>query len=242
MRSSLLILLAACPLVACGGDDDGGKSITPLPDSGGQVFMDAAIDAPAACAVDSSIGTVAVGSMQMREQGDWFDTIGSGPLMGRSYFYVLSVLPTSAQTAIDAVIVEVLKPMNGNYTTNQALNFEASPTAATYTAIAYVLGDLNPQTETIGQFYWANNGSVTLTAIGEANGSMITGSATQTNFREIDGMTGADVAGGCTTSMTGMTFALTQMMTQQAPGSESDGLMNAAWNVIQRHKLARGIQ
>jgi hypothetical protein len=240
MRSSLFLLLAV-PLVAC-GDDDGTK-IT-VPDA--KVFMDAAIDAPPACSVDESLGMLAVGSMQMRRMGDWFDVATSGPDQGKTYFYTVAVAPTSTQTAIDAVLVEYVKPASG-FVTGSPLNFITDPTSSAAGPVAYVFGDLNPQAETLAHFYWASNGSMTLQNIGETNGSLITGSVSQTNFRQINEMTGADVPGGCTTSMTGMTFAL-QQQASAATGKSFDeaelpqATIDAMLRQVERFKSVRAAQ
>jgi hypothetical protein len=218
MRSSLFLLLAAPLVVAC-GDDDGGK-IT-LPDA--KVFMDAAIDAPLACSVESSLGQIATGTNQARRMGDWFDVVTSGPDAGKTYFYVIGVAASSTQGAIDGVLVEYVKPTSG-FATGSALNFITDPTATTPGPVAYAFGDLNPQNNSFAHFFWASNGSLTVTNIGEADGSMINGSVSQTNFRQINDMTGADIPGGCTTMLPSMTFALTQMASA-ATGKSEEGLL-----------------
>jgi hypothetical protein len=241
MRSLSFLLLAA-PLVACGGDDDGGNS---TPDA--KVFMDAAIDAPPACAVDDSLGQIATGTMQARRMGDWFEVPTMGPKANRTVFYVYGVVATSTQTALDLVFVEYVKPTTGGFVTNSPLNFITETTSTTLGVTAFVLADVNPATESVAQVYFASSGSLTLQNIGEEDGSLITGSVSQTNFREINQMTGADVAGGCTTMLPSMTFALTQMAAAATGKTFDDGelpqaTIDAAFRKVQLLKRQQAAQ
>jgi hypothetical protein len=209
MRTQLFVVLAGSLLAACGGGDGSSQ-----PDA--KVYMDAAIDAPPVCAVVLPSGTVPIGTTAMRASGNWFQMPTSGPLMGKTVFFIGVGLPGSTAASADVLAFQVIKP-TGGFTTNTPINFEADPTMNTAPAAAYVMADYNSSTKTAAQLMWASSGSITLTAIGQANGNMISGSVAATNYREINQMTGADVAGGCTLHLDGVSFALTQMSSPAAP-------------------------
>lgn len=214
MRTQLFVVFAVSSLVACGGED-----APSTPDA--KVYMDAAPDTAPACGITGPLGQLSFGSMQMRQSGDWFQTPTSGPLMGRTVFYIGAGLPGSTATAADVLSFQVVKPMTGDFTTGSAINFDADPTSTTAVASSYVVVDYNSSTKTSAQVLWAGSGSITLTAIGEDNGDMITGSVSTTSYREINQMTGADIAGGCTLDLMGISFALTQMASPFAPEKHS---------------------
>lgn len=223
MRSQLFVLSVGF-LIGCGGGSDKPK----LPDA--KVFMDAAIDAAPVCSVKcesnicdgmngspapgtSDFPALVLGSEQMRVSGNWFYSPTMGGLMGRTIFSVGGSVNDVGGTR-DIIIFDVVKPQPGNFPTNTAINFDPDPTAATPVAYALFFGDavvVNDQIQSIAQLYYASNGSTTLTAIGETDGQQITGTITATNFREVDQMSGADVPGGCTASLGGLNYFLTQM-------------------------------
>lgn len=214
MRTQLFVAFAMSSLVACGGED-----APATPDA--KVYMDAPPDMTPACTVMSDLGSVAYGTMQMRRAGDFISTLTSGPLTGRTVFAIGIGLPGGSDTAVDVLFFQVLKPMTDDFTTGSAISFETNPAASTFNAVAYVAGDYNPQAKTIAQLLYAGSGAITLENIGESDGSQITGSVNATSYREINQMTGADIAGGCTANLTGFSFALTQMNAPFAPGKLS---------------------
>jgi hypothetical protein len=203
------ILLAA--LVGCGG---GGNN---KPDA--KIFLDAPIDAPPMCAVMASLGGLTLAGPVMNGQptplmSDWVDTNRGGALMGKTVISFGGRLPSSTAALIDALIVDYVKPTTGGYQLNTAIPFEANAASATaFVAASYVFGDLDQSAMTVQNFYWsgtsstAPSGSVTFTQAGDVNGAMIVGSVAATSYREIDDMN-MDVAGGCTTSLTGLMFNL----------------------------------
>lgn len=204
MRTQLFVAFAMSSLVACGGDD---APVTP----DAKVFMDAPPDMTPACLAEIPAGTLSLGSMQMRRSGDYFVVPESGPHMGKTVFFMGAGLPGSTAAVADILAFEYVEPDSGGFVTDAAISFETDGAMTNYVAAAYILADVNRSAMTIGQVYWASSGALTLTDIGESDGSMITGSVNTTNLREISQMTGADVPGGCTASLTGLSFALTQM-------------------------------
>jgi hypothetical protein len=68
----------------------------------------------------------------------------------------------------------------------------------------------NKLTSTIKNFYWADSGSITMTEIGETNGSAIKGAVMMTTYREVDQQTGASIDDGCTTMLVALTFEMIQ--------------------------------
>lgn len=210
MRTQLFVAFAMSSLVACGGDD---APVTP----DAKVYMDAAPDTAPVCGITGPLGQLSFGTMQMRASGDWFQSPTSGPLMGRTIFFIGAGLPGSTSASADVLSFQVIKPETGDFPTGSAINFEPSPTSTTVVANSYLLADYNSASKTSAQVLWAGSGSITITAIGEGDGDMITGSVAATSYREINQMTGADVAGGCTLDLMGVNFALTQMAAPFAP-------------------------
>ena len=84
-------------------------------------------------------------------------------------------------------------------------------------AAAFVLGDFDTASNNVEHFYWAQSGAITLTAVSENDAGAIDGSVNATNFADVDEQ-GNVIASGCTTSMGGLQFALTQMAMAK-PGS-----------------------
>ncbi|MCW5804055.1 MAG: DUF4215 domain-containing protein [Deltaproteobacteria bacterium] len=169
----------------------------------------------ALCAVKDDLTSLSIGSQQQRATGDWFDTPAQGPNAGRKEFVIGARLPAdldNSNNTNDGMIVELFATA-GVFVANQAKNFDTSPGAASnmvaYDAAAFVLGDFD-QAGTVLNLYWARNGSITLSAVGEANGAAITGTVTATDFADVD-ETGNVIPGGCTTKMGGLQLFLTQM-------------------------------
>jgi hypothetical protein len=154
--------------------------------------------------VPSTLQGIAVGSMAQPAMFNQsvFDTPTDGPNKGKKVFTMGLLFPNTT----NAVIFEVVKPAAG-FANGMSVNFDPSPTAA-YMAASYLLGGLDQQAMTVKQLMYASNGSLTFSAIAEAPGSSINGTVTPTNYREIDQMTGADVAGGCTSALQGAQFFL----------------------------------
>ena len=212
MRSKLFVLSVAFA-AGCGGG--GGKKAN-LVDA---MIDSPTIDTPPACAVMASLGNLNLGSAAAPVAGEWFDTTRGGSLMGRTVLSIGGRLPSSTATLLDVLIVDYVKPATGNFQTNTAINFDPNPKSAPPVAMSYVFGDFDMGAMTVQNFYYASNGSITLNAVGTTNGAPINGSPTltppggvsATNYREIDDMNN-DVAGGCTTSLGGLGFFLTEMM------------------------------
>jgi hypothetical protein len=202
-RSAIALALLSTPMFACGGDDGGGNN-TPMPDA--KVFMDAAIDSPPACALPASFPGGTLGSDAMRQSLNW---ISKNAQTMAITFRILIPLDMTNKNFVQFVV-----PKQGaSWTVNTPLNFEADPTKlATAAAFALVAENLNTQTGTADKLYLASSGSITFTEIAQTAGAKITFSTTAANFRQVDAMTGAVVAGGCTT-MVGMHQVYVQQMT-----------------------------
>lgn len=219
MRTQMFgsILLAA--LVGCGGGGGGNNR----PDA--KIFLDAPIDAPATCSVMNDLGGLSLGSMAMPVSNNWFETPMSGPFMNRTVLSIGGRLPSSTAALLDVLIVDYVKPVAGNFTTNNPVNFDPNPNSV-YEAASYVFGDADPNSNPlqVANFYYASNGSITLTQVGEAEGSPINGTVAATNYRDVDDQ-GADVPNGCTTALMGLSFNLVQMtpMMLQPPGEPAPG-------------------
>lgn len=220
MRSKLFVF-GVTFAIGCGGG--GGKKAIVV-----DAMIDSpTIDAPAACAVMASLGNLNLGNAMamppMAVTSDWIDTDRMGSLTGRTVLSIGGRLPSSTASLLDVLIVDYVKPQAGNFLTNTPVNFDPDPAAAPPVAFSYVFGDFDTAAMTIQNFYYASTGSITLTAVGEADGSTISGSVAATNYREIDDMN-VDVPAGCTTSLGGLGFYLTQMTmafdNKQNPGLE----------------------
>jgi hypothetical protein len=205
MRAQLFGSILLVAAVGCGG---GGKKNEEVD---AKVFMDAAPDAPAACAVPATLMGLNF-TVPAAMARDWFLTPMMGPNMGRLTFSLIGGYPMTASPMLDAIIVEYARPTGGQFTTGAAVNFDTNPVGAT-TAISVVLGDCTVMNNTIQscmQEFFANSGSVTFTTIAETQGSTIAGMVASTNYRQINSMTGADVPGGCTTNLPGMMISVAQ--------------------------------
>jgi hypothetical protein len=224
--------LALSTLVACGG---GGGSKNP--DS--KIFLDMAIDQPPMCAVMSSLGGLNLVSTM---PADWIDTDRGGSLMGRTVLTIGGRLPSSTAALIDALIIDYVKPTAGGFQLNTAINFDPNPAAAPYVATSYVYGDLDSTAMTVQNFFYAKDGSITVTSVGETNGAAIKGSVAATNYREIDDMN-ADVAGGCVTALTGLNFDVVHDgMNFAPPTGNLEGLQpltREEWSAINKIRLDR---
>ena len=198
MRSKLFVLSVGFA-IGCGGGDSKPK----LPDA--KVFMDAAIDAAPVCTADAMLGNL---NLMNTMPNDYFIIPMAGQAnAGMKTLLIGGRLPSSTAAGADILAFEVVRPAAG-YQTGTAYTF-ATALSNMYPAAAYVLGDLT-QTD-YAQLYWASSGSVTFTAVGEANGTTISGMVTAVNFREMNEMTSQEVPGGCTSSLGGLMFSVVHM-------------------------------
>jgi cysteine-rich repeat protein len=191
----------------------------------------------ALCSVLPDLTSLGLGSAQMRTPNDWFDTPATGPNMGRKYLVIVARLPpdlsTPGSTGEDALVIE-LGAVGGAFIINTAKNFDTSVGAAAgtapYDARASIIGDFVIAGGQLNfeKFYGARSGAITITEIGENNGNAIDGSVNATNFAEVDDQ-GNVVAAGCTTSMDGLTFALTQMAMPKPGAIPTAGEFGAAF-------------
>ena len=200
-----ILPVALLSLVACGGDDK--PTVTVKVDA--KVFQDA--PPPPPCGVDAAgFGTLSLGSTAMPVTGDWIDLPAdnmTGPYMGKTTFVLAGNLPGSTMTLRDPLIIIVPKG-NAGFPTG-AVTLDPDPNSTTPAAYGYILGDFDTGTNEFVNLYWPSTGSITITAISEADGGAITGSVSAINFREVDDS--GDVAGGCTTKIGGLNFTLKQM-------------------------------
>jgi len=188
----------------CGGDDGGGIHV---PDA--KVYMDAAIDAPPACVVDMSYPALSIGTMTTPAPGNHFDKITSGTYAGKLEFFLAGKLDMN--TKFDALFIDVRQPDSGTWATGAPYAFQSDATSATYDADAYILGDIDTTANSYAQVLWASQGTITFTTFETPSAtSKAAGSVTMTPMRQIDDNTGAAVAGGCTTSLAGLSFNVVQ--------------------------------
>ena len=209
------ILVVGLVLVGCSGDGnvtidarprDSSAPDTPVPDA--MVDAGRPLDAPPTdpgrpCAVAPSLGALTLGSATSPLVGNHFST--SSP----PRFSLTARLVSDGGPLPDAVTLIVYEPTNG-FATNVAYPNQIDPNATTAAAIGSVLGDYDTNAGTIGTFYWATSGATTFTAIGKTTGSQITGSTSYMLLQEIDQDTGAFIAGGCSTTISSLTFYLQQ--------------------------------
>jgi len=222
-------------LVACGG---GGNS---KPDA--KIFLDAPIDAPAACSVKCELKppvtmadlcdgdnykSISFGSDAMPVSGDYFFDFGAdaGPLANRTAFSI-GLIVSESDTLADVMFIRALKPTTGPFPTGTAIAMDPDPNSATPAAFSFLFGDvmiLNGQIQpmTVTQDYWATAGAITFTTIAEADASIVKGQTAPIVWSEID-MAGAVVANGCKinmgmpTGMNGFGFTLKQMASAFQP-------------------------
>lgn len=190
-------LLACLALSACG--DDGGK--THLADAA--IDSPKQMDAPAAiCTIPATIPAGSVGTMAAPASGNFVvkSTMGSMPV-----FFGLRIYTTMDMKNDVSFIVP--RPANGFAPGTFAFDTTG---AAMPVALAYMGGNY---TGTMAQKELdATNGSITFTSIGQTAGASIKGTVSSTIFKEVDA-NGNQVAGGCTSTVAGLSFFLTQMTT-----------------------------
>jgi hypothetical protein len=133
--------------------------------------------------------------------------------MGRTGLIIAARLPGGQMNLFDAMVIELVKPMAGNFPINQAQNFVTDPAAMTYTSASYLLGEVVPMPFSYQQFLFATTGGITLTAVSEVDGQLTTGSVSATVYKEVNEtvMPPVIVQTGCTSNLGGLTFTLQQM-------------------------------
>lgn len=251
-------LIAVAALVGCGGDD--GKN--PVVHDA-KVFMDAPIDAPPMCAVDKTIGAIRLGQVAanepatcaagtmagtntcpMRADADWYFTPTMGPNMGKKEFYFGAALDAiemegkSPDGYADVLIIQVVKGTAFNL--NAPYVFEADPSSTVLNAYAILIGDLNDAGTELTNFMWGTSGAITFTKIGEADYDKIDGTVNSVTYKDIDDQNNI-IAGGCETTIAGLTLSLLQIMdtmpaTGKPEGSAPAGvhLTDKQWQLVQK--------
>lgn len=233
-KITLLVAIPFVSLIGCGGDD--GPKITVKPDAPGMMqFMDAP---PATCALNPAVfpnilnlGSTATPAGSTAPGADWYDVLTAGPNMGQTALVIVAGLPRGATDMLeDRMVIEVAK---GNaFPLNQAIPLQADATATTYVALNYILGDIvgaGTPSATVTNTYWASGGSVTLTAVSEADNGITTGSVTAVTYHEIDDA-GAMITSACNPlpSIVGLNFTLKQ--TNMAATGKPEGSHMNEWD------------
>jgi hypothetical protein len=193
-------LVAAAALVGCGGDDG-----IRVPDA--KVFKDAAIDAPHICTVMDSLGNLGLGTDTMpRARQSFFKDMDTGTI-----FFGIG-LRLNMDATPDVIYFIVDKPAGGTWMTNVPYIIQTDPTAMTAEAVSFLDGDEDSNGNAV-QFLWPQPGTpnpaITFTMIGTANGARVDATINMTTYKEIDDM-GNLVAGGCTSTLTGLKMYMTQ--------------------------------
>lgn len=200
-RSAIALALFSTSLIACGGDDGGGNN-TPMPDA--KVFMDAATDMAAACVIPATVPGGTLGSDASRQSANWIRKNMSGQ-------YIFSLTIPLDMTMKNIVTFAVVR-QGTSWTVNSPINFDPNPTNQSAVAAAFMREGYDSMTGAATKYLWASSGSITFTEIAQTTGANITFSTTAANYREVNPMTGADVAGGCA-SMMGAVQGFVKQMT-----------------------------
>jgi hypothetical protein len=236
MRSIVALSVAVAGLIGCGG---GGSTPDAQPGPGDENL----IDQRPQCAVMPSLGGLNLVSTMPT---DWIDTDRTGSLTGRTVLTIGGRLPSSTAALLDVLVIDYVKPTAGGFTLDTAITFDPNPAAAPYVAASYVYGDLDSSTTpaTVQNFYYANTGSITVTAVGETNGAAIKGSVSAVSYREVD-ENNVDVAGGCATALTGLSFDVVHDGMNFAPplgGFEGlQPLTRTEWAAVNSIRAKRGV-
>ncbi len=210
----------------------------------------AGTDGMAGTADDVPIGANACGA-QGTSPCNWFQVPTAGPNTGSDTFFIFAGLPADVDndptTTSDNVMGVELVSTSGAFILNQATNFATAADlsvatiafepnqqgSTSYQAAAYLFGNVDGS-GAFTHLYFASSGAITLTEGSDNPNTVIKGSVSTTAMREVDGT--ADVAGGCTTSLGGLAFALTQGQAtfQQAEGDNLSYGMKLYKNLHQR--------
>ncbi len=198
MRNTYLYgtsLLACLALSACSGDD-GGKT----------QLADAAIDSPkqmdAPAAVCTIPASLPAGQMVGTMAAPVADNFVAKNMMGTILFRLPIATTMDRKNGVSFIVP---RPATGFVPGT----FAFEPLTATMPkAVAFMSGNItNGMAE---KTLAATNGSITLTSIGQTAGASIKGTVASTTFKEIDA-SGNQVAGGCASTLGGLSFFLTQM-------------------------------
>jgi len=147
---------------------------------------------------------------------DWYQVPTMGPNTGVNTFaFAIGIEGTDDQLQFDFASPFLLN-MPQNFLTD-ATSTTAFPASAAYLQV--VGGNVE-------RLMFPMDGTITLTAQSDALNGLTKGTISMTNFREIDQTTGADVAGGCTNTVNGLTFVLEQGVANvqkptRAPGTDN---------------------
>jgi hypothetical protein len=171
----------------------------------------------AACAIAAMNGGGTAGSDTMRQSADWIRKTSAG-------LYVFSVsFPIDASMKNYATFGAIRQ--GTAWTTGTAISFDTNPTSTMPMAFAFMDENLDLMSGNSTRTLWASSGSITFTEIAQTAGAKITFSTTAANFREVDGTSGADVAGGCTSQLGAITAYLSQKTAVAfVPPTDGDGL------------------
>lgn len=208
MRTHLFASILLLSAAACG--DDGGS--TPMIDAP-PADMAPADMMMAACGYPASIPSGSVGSMAMRGSGDWVRTMNNVTSFG-----IRVDLEMPVGGVANSMLITYEKPAAGGFVLNQALPFETDPNGVGTVGLV-LFEKLNPTAGSAQRVYFPANGTITFTALGEMMGMPTTATVAMTNLREINQQTGADVAGGCTTTLMGLSLFLTESTTVARSGT-----------------------
>jgi hypothetical protein len=222
--SAVLTALLAVPLIGCGGDD--GPTVKPVD---AKVFMDAPPDTTLPCAIPMNQAGGTLGSDAMRQSANWIRK----NMAGTTTFFAVTIPLDMAQK--NTLTLAVIKS-GANWTTNAPLNWVADPNAATAQAFAFMDENYNSTSMTSDRTYWASSGSIQFSQIAQTAGAKIDFVTTSSAFREIDA-NGADVAGGCTSTVGAITGFLQQMTTITKETSE----MPADWRHVIEQRVDRAM-
>jgi hypothetical protein len=236
----LLALPVLFVAVGCGSD---GTKKPMLLDS--KVFLDAGPDAAPTCGIKTMFGGLTLGNTATPVMSDWYDMPTMGPNSGKVVMSIGARLPDSTATEIDLFIMEYVKPAIG-FKLNMAVPFDPNPAQNPATAYAYIFSDLDSTGMMYNNFYFASTGSITVSSAVESDGGLTTGTMAAANFREVDEMTNADIAGGCTSMFAGLSFNLKQMAANpftktdaqiqvEAGGVTSEQMRNVAARIQRFH-------
>ena len=198
-------LLLAAVAVGCGGDD--GNKVH-VPDA--KVFQDAPasmVDAPPPCVTPASIGQLMIGTSTMPATFSGTQPAPISKTSGGIVFFGLGFYMDQAKKTAMTLIVP--KPANG-FQTNTMYTYDPDYNSQAPAALAYIEDGLDSTGMTSAHLLYASTGSIKFTAIGQTQGASVNGTAAMATFREIDDTTGADIAGGCTTTSAGVSFFTTQ--------------------------------
>jgi hypothetical protein len=236
-----LLAIPFVALVGCGGDD--GETPKPKPDAAVNNPVDAPPAATCSISPEAIGGLTLTGSMAV---DNYIIPDAGSPNEGVKTLIFGAALPDSKVGNIaDWMVFEAVRPSTG-YIPEVPYNFDPNPAADTYVAAAYIFGDSDLQ-NTLANFYYAKNGSITFTSITEGTGT-IAGSVSAVMYREIDDQ-GAEVTTGCHPSTEGVDFMLMQKAGAVARTTEQGASgftpmtteqLQRAWKIIQQRKLARG--